>query len=146
MLSQTSRYALHLLGFLASRPGEQVRGEDIAELTGVPANYLSKIMAQLRRAGFVEARRGWHGGFRLRDSALDRPLRDALIAIDGVDSVERVDCAFGFPSCDVEHPCPLHDQWEQVRSRFLAMISDTSIRNLASTEEAAPEAPGTGGP
>lgn len=131
MLSQTSRYALHLLGYLATRPGEQVRGEDAAAATGVPATYIPKILNQLRKAGLVDTKRGWHGGFRLRESAFDRPIRDVLAALDGVDSVERSDCAFGLPQCDESNPCPLHDQWEEVRSRYLEMISETRIRDLA---------------
>jgi Rrf2 family protein len=144
MLSQTSRYALHILGYLASRPADQVRGEDVAEATGVPANYLLKIMGQLRKAGLVEAKRGWHGGFKLRESALDRPLKDALVALDGLDSVEREDCAFGLPSCDAEHPCPLHAQWEEIRGRFLEMISGTRIRDLAIPRVDAERGPAAG--
>jgi Rrf2 family protein len=131
MLSQTSRYALHLLGYLAARPEEQVRGEDIATATGVPATYIPKILNQLRKAGLVDARRGWHGGFRLRQSAFDRPIRDVLVALDGVDAVERDGCAFGLPTCDATNPCPLHDQWEEVRRRFLEMISETRIGDLS---------------
>jgi len=144
MLSQTSRYALHILGYLASRPFDQVRGDDVAEATGVPGNYLQKIMGQLRKAGLVEARRGWHGGFKLRESALDRPLKDALVALDGLDAVERQDCAFGLPSCDAAHPCPLHAQWEEIRSRFVDMISGTRIRDLAAPGVDAGPGPGTG--
>ena len=145
MLSQTSRYALHILGYLASRPSDQVRGEDVAEATGVPGNYLQKIMGQLRKAGLVEARRGWRGGFKLRESTLDRPLKDALVAIDGLDSVERQDCAFGLPSCDAEHPCALHPQWEEVRGRYLEMISGTRIRDLASAGVNVEPGPGSEG-
>lgn len=145
MLSQTGRYALHILGHLASRPFDQIRGEDVAEATGVPVNYLQKIMGQLRKAGLVEARRGWRGGFKLRESALDRPLKDALVAIDGLDSVERQDCAFGLPSCDAEHPCALHPQWEEVRGRYLGMISGTRIRDLASPGVGAELGPGAEG-
>lgn len=145
MLSQTSRYALHILGVLAARSGDQVRGEDVAEATGVPVNYLQKIMGQLRKAGLVEAKRGWHGGFKLRESALDRPIRDALVALDGLDAVKRQDCAFGLPSCDAEHPCPLHTQWEEIRGRYLEMISGTRIRDLASPGVDAEPGPGSEG-
>ena len=64
MYSRTTRYAFHLLGTLARRRDELVSGEELAGLTGIPANYLSKILNQLRKSGFVESQKGWGGGFR----------------------------------------------------------------------------------
>jgi len=131
MVSQTARYALHILGFLAGRGGEMVSGDEIAATTGIPANYLSKILNQLRKAGLVESRKGWGGGFRLEEAAAARPIRDVLAAIDGVASTERSDCVFGLPACDPDHPCPLHGYWEQIRSTFDEMLSDNKVGDLA---------------
>lgn len=131
MVSQTARYALHILGFLADRGGEMVSGEEIAATTGIPANYLSKILNQLRKAGMVESRKGWGGGFRLEEAAVDRPIREVLAAIDGVASTERSDCVFGLPACDPDHPCPLHGYWEQIRSTFDEMLNGTTVGDLA---------------
>ncbi|MBM3790292.1 MAG: hypothetical protein FJW35_08060 [Acidobacteria bacterium] len=78
----------------------------------------------------MDSHRGRHGGFVVRDDALDRPIRDVLAALDGVDSVERSDCAFGLPACDVDDPCPLHPHWESIREQFTAMVSRTRIRDL----------------
>lgn len=130
MISQTSRYALHILSFLVRRRGEVVCGAEISEATGVPLNYLSKILNQLRKAEVVDSQKGWHGGFSVRVEALDRPIRDILVTLDGVTSVERSDCAFGPPACDAEAPCPLHPHWEAIRDRFTAMVSETRIRDL----------------
>lgn len=132
MVSQTARYALHILGFLAGRQGEMVSGEEIAATTGIPANYLSKILNQLRKAGMVESRKGWGGGFRLEEAAAARPIRDVLAAIDGVASTERSDCVFGLPACDPDHPCPLHGYWEQIRSTFDEMLSHNKVGDLTS--------------
>jgi len=134
MISQTSRYALRILGYLVSRPGELVRGEEISRATGISANYLSKILNQLRKNGFVESQKGWHGGFKVRGRALSRPIRDILTTIDGVESVDPRDCAFGLAECDLEHPCPLHQHWEQIRGIYTTMLSKTLIADLASSE------------
>jgi len=132
MVSQTARYALHILGFLAGREGEMVSGEEIAATTGIPANYLSKILNQLRKAGMVESRKGWGGGFRIEEAAVARPIREVLAAIDGVASTERSDCVFGLPACDPDHPCPLHGYWEQIRTTFDEMLNGTTVGDLAS--------------
>jgi len=138
MVSQTARYALHILGFLAGRSGEMVSGDEIAATTGIPANYLSKILNQLRKAGLVESRKGWGGGFRLEGSAAARPIRDVLAAIDGVASTARSDCVFGLPACDPNHPCPLHGYWEQIRTTFDTMLADTTVGDLATGGGKAP--------
>jgi Rrf2 family protein len=130
MISQTARYALHILGYLVAHRGELVRGEAISEATGIPANYLSKILNQLRKSGIVDSQKGWHGGFAVRESALGRPIRDVLAAIDGVESVERSDCVFGLPECDDRNPCPLHSHWEGIRDSYMTMVSTTTIGDL----------------
>lgn len=132
MISQTGKYALHVLGFLANRRDQLIRSEEIADATGVPANYLSKIMNQLRKHGIVDSQKGWGGGFRVRDDALDRPIRDVLIILDGVESTERSDCVFGLPECNQEQPCPLHDHWETIRATYDTMLSETKVGDLSS--------------
>lgn len=132
MISQTGRYALNILGYLVRHQGELVRGEVIAEATGVPSNYLSKILNQLRKHGVVDSRKGWHGGFRLRPAAVDRPVRDVLAIIDGEDRTRRTDCVFGLEECDESNPCPLHGYWEAIRGIFTSMLDDARIADLGS--------------
>jgi len=131
MISRTVRYAFHILGELANRPDERVSGEELARATGVPSNYLSKILNQLRKAGLVDSRKGWGGGFRLRSDAARRPIRDVLEALDGAGSLEEEGCAFGLPRCNPETPCPLHDRWMAVRSSLVRMVDETRIADLA---------------
>ena len=134
MVSQTARYAFHILGHLATHGEELVRGEEIAAATGIPANYLSKILNQLRKAGLVESQKGWGGGFRLRQEATGRPIRDVLAAIDGIDSTEHAGCLFGLPACDHTHPCPLHGYWERIRRTFDEMLAEVTVGDLARGE------------
>lgn len=130
MVSQTCKYAFHILGYLAHRRGDLVRGEEIAAATGVPANYLSKILNQLRKNAIVESRKGWGGGFRVREDALQRPIGDIVAALDGVESTQRNDCALGLPQCNLDRPCPLHEPWQAIRSTFEKMLSETRIADL----------------
>jgi Rrf2 family transcriptional regulator, iron-sulfur cluster assembly transcription factor len=131
MISRTARYAFHILGFLAARPTQRLRGEEIAAATGIPVNYLAKILNQLRKAGLVESQKGWGGGFQLHAGAEKRPIRDVLVVFDGLGSAERTDCALGRPACDAEHPCAMHDEWANVRDGFTRMIRTTRVADLA---------------
>ena len=78
-------YGLHCLLFLtsptASGPEPSVR--DLAELQGIPYDYLAKLFTKLSRAGLVVATEGARGGFTLARPAADISFLDVIEAIDG---------------------------------------------------------------
>jgi Rrf2 family transcriptional regulator, iron-sulfur cluster assembly transcription factor len=106
--------------------------EQIAREIGIPANYLSKILNQLRKSGFVESRKGWGGGSRLRPDAFGRPLIDVVRVFEGDRSEGIPACIFGLPECDDGHPCALHGSWVGIRDAFSAMLTTTTIGDLKS--------------
>lgn len=132
MISQTSRYALRILGHLADHPGEMLRGTEIASATGIPANYLVKILNQLRKRGFVESQKGWGGGFALRPEAMDVSIAQVIELFEGAQN--HSGCVFELRECDEQHPCPLHEHWERVRSSYQFMLSSIKVANLATLQ------------
>ncbi len=131
MVSQTGRYALRILGHLADHPGERLRGHEIAQATGIPANYLTKLLNQLRKRGFVESQKGWGGGFALRSEALGVRIAEVIELFEG--PADHAGCVFELRECDEHKPCPLHGHWEKVRSSLHAMMNAVSIRDLATS-------------
>jgi len=129
-LSRTMRYALDILAHLAGKEGEWVPGEQIARELAIPANYLSKILNQLRKGGFVDSQKGWGGGFRLRPEALERPIQDVLRIVEGAIRLEGGGCLLGLASCDEAHPCSLHPYWNRMRETFHEMMTNTRVRDL----------------
>ena len=84
-ISSGVEYALHCLLYLTA-PASQARGpsvRDLADLQGVPAEYLAKVFTKLSRAGLVVATEGARGGFALARSANDISFLDVVVAIDG---------------------------------------------------------------
>ncbi|MEE9562952.1 MAG: Rrf2 family transcriptional regulator [Thermoanaerobaculia bacterium] len=133
MLSTTAQYALRALGCLASRgDGVVVLGRELAEETGVPASYLSKVLLVLNRAGLVEATRGTGGGYRLAKP----PEEIALIEIVGpIDDVGRLEeCLMGLGECSEQDPCAMHDWWHRVRRDYLEMLRQTSLADVTRKE------------
>lgn len=57
---------------------------EMAGDVGVSEHYLEQVMAQLRRAGIVQATRGASGGYELARPAGDLRLADFLRALDGL--------------------------------------------------------------
>lgn len=131
MVSQTTRYALQILGYLVSRQGERVRGDEVATATGIPANYLSKILNQLRKSGIVDSQKGWGGGFMVRPEALNRPIRDVVAVFEGEQAPNAIQvCVFGLPQCSDESPCPLHTYWGKIRDTYNEMLQEKTIGEL----------------
>ncbi len=130
MLSRTSRYALRILGFLVEHQGSRIRGEEIAGATGIPANYLSKILNQLRKQGLVDSEKGWGGGFELRKKARSVKIREVLRIFEGVDVSRDKECVFGLAKCDSNNPCPLHSHWVQIQGGMDQMLTSITVKDL----------------
>jgi Rrf2 family transcriptional regulator, iron-sulfur cluster assembly transcription factor len=129
MVSQTGKYALRILGHLVDHQGTWVLGKDIAAATGIPANYLGKVLNQLRKAGYVRSQKGWGGGFMLAPAKLRAPIAGVLEAIEGKKADDA--CVFELRRCSSKHPCPLHEHWQRVRERYGAMLAEVTIGSLA---------------
>lgn len=76
--SLTTGYAIKALACLAMQGGASMRVGEIAELTEMPAPYLSKIFQRLGEAGIVDSKRGYRGGVRLART----PGEISLLEID----------------------------------------------------------------
>jgi Rrf2 family transcriptional regulator, iron-sulfur cluster assembly transcription factor len=128
MISRTGKYALNILGYLAGHHGDWIQGSQISSDTGIPQNYLSKILNQLRKRGFVLSQKGWGGGFQLREDAAATPILQVLEVFEG----ERTEgeCVFGFRQCDDGDPCSLHSYWESIQSSYRDMLSSVTIADL----------------
>lgn len=59
-------YGLALIGRLKGESGEFIGTGRIAEELGLPAAYLEKVAQELKRAGWLESRRGPGGGYRIK--------------------------------------------------------------------------------
>ncbi len=84
-ISAGVEYGLHCLLYLTApashAPAPSVR--DLADLQGVPADYLAKLFTKLSRAGLVVATEGARGGFALARPANEISFLDVVEAIDG---------------------------------------------------------------
>ncbi len=93
MISQTAEYALRAVVCLAARPLTPLTTKQLAEMTKVPSEYLSKVMQVLVRENLVSSRPGKTGGFSLVDvpsaismwrviEAIDPPSQTELYPLD----------------------------------------------------------------
>lgn len=129
MVSRTEEYALRAAVCLASRYGEgSVRARDMAQTTGIPANYLSKILHQLAKAGVVISERGRTGGFRLAAPPAAVVLASVVAPFEP--QVQRTRCLLGLPECSDSNPCGAHDKWRAIKEATLQFLEGTTLADV----------------
>jgi Rrf2 family protein len=130
LLSTTAEYALRALISLAQVPAKATLGRDLALSSGVPANYLSKILLELKKGGFVQAVRGTGGGYRLGRPPAEVRLMDVVEFIDG--KAARPGCFLaGSDACSDDDPCLAHDRWAAVRDTYVAFLESTTLADAS---------------
>lgn len=129
LLNLTAVYGLRALAVLSGlAPGASLNAAELAERTGVPQQYLSKVMRKLVLARLVRSQRGHGGGFQLMQPPGEIRVADALAALDlEVGS----GCAFGFAACDPKNPCALHPLWSRLQQRLDEWTEGSTFADLA---------------
>ncbi len=131
MFSKACKYAIKALIYVASRSDEdrKIGLTEIADAIDSPMHFTAKIMQMLTKQGIVSSMKGPHGGFLLDKSPHDIYLIDVVRAIDG--TIHLNECGLGLKGCSDEHPCPIHDQYKEIRSKINELIHNQTIQQLA---------------
>ncbi len=139
MLSITANYALRALSCLAGMTDDRaVLGRDLAAMANVPANYLAKVLVVLKRAGFVEATRGIGGGYRLGQKPEDISLMQVVELFDPQGGLRGCLLDSSQP-CNVNHLCPAHERWNEVKSVYRKFLETTTLAKVATADPAGEE-------
>ena len=130
MISLTAEYAVRAMVALKQHGVEDpLRAEQIAELTGIPANYLAKILHALARAGLVTSARGRRGGFGLARRARPITAYEIVDQFDFLSTKRR--CFLGKTECSKRTACPAHDQWDRVWMVYEKFLKSQTVDKLA---------------
>jgi len=134
-LSRSSDYAVRLMVHLAAQPdGVPVSQADIAGSQGIPEAYLQKLLTSLSKAGLVVGRRGPGGGFVLTQEPWRVTLLNVIEAVDGPVALNR--CVMRGEGCDRLACCPVHRVWRIAQRQLIALLEETTLRELAAEAEA----------
>ncbi|MGE5401508.1 MAG: RrF2 family transcriptional regulator [Ignavibacteriales bacterium] len=126
IFSKKCEYGLQAVLYLAANLQEEVvRVDVIAQQLNIPKEFVSKILQSLRENGIIESKKGKTGGFTLAKSPDQIKLIDIVEAIDGLGIFNS--CVLGFPNCNPDHPCPVHDKWGKLRMEAYRMLSEETL-------------------
>ena len=126
MISTRGRYALRMMADLARHQGEgYVSLKDIAAREGISKKYLEQIIPILNRAAFLQASRGYAGGYRLAKPPRDYTVLDILLTTEG--NLAPVACLAGDENtCPRQAACATLFVWQglqQVQAAYLGGIT-----------------------
>ena len=134
MLSRTQEYALRAAVFLGRSYGTgPLRTAELAVQTGIPGNYLSKILHQMARQGLVDSERGRRGGVALSRDPADVMLHEILAPFQPAYEPKR--CVLGRPECSDTFPCGAHARWGGIKSQVEAFFATTTIADVMAVPE-----------
>ncbi len=126
MISQTVEYALRAMVTLAYRAGDAMTVHEIAEVTRVPAPYLSKLMQGMVRSGLLKSRRGLGGGFTLSRPPDAITMWDILQAVDPLKRIHT--CPLEIEGH--EELCPLHRRVDAALAGVESAFKGTTLAEV----------------
>jgi len=132
-LSKKADYGLIALKHLATRSGKvSSSAADIAEIYGISAPLMAKVLQKLAKHGLVAARHGSSGGYTLaRHPSLITAL-DVIRAIDG--PLFITSCVTSHGECDLSTTCSIREPLRRVNDSILDVLGKVTISQM--TDEA----------
>jgi Rrf2 family transcriptional regulator, cysteine metabolism repressor len=132
MVSQKCQYAIRAVFELAKRYGEgPVKISEIAEAQAIPLRFLEIILNQLKRADFVQSRRGATGGYVLAKQPKDMKVGEIVRFVEG--PLVPVACMTDKPSatCSLDGDCAFIEMWRRVAAAVSEVYDSISFQDLA---------------
>jgi len=130
MLSNTSKYAIRAVIYLALNAGEdkKIGIKQISKDLSIPTPFLGKILQTLAKHKLLSSTKGPHGGFGLGRSAEEIYLIDIVDIIDGQDIFKK--CLIRLDDCNEKEPCSMHNKYSELREHLLNLFQKQKISEL----------------
>ncbi len=130
MLSNTSKYAIRAVIYLALNAGEEkkIGIKQISKELNIPTPFLGKILQTLAKHKLLSSTKGPHGGFGLGRNAEKIYLIDIVDIIDGQDIFNK--CLIRLDDCSNKEPCSMHNKYAQARAQLLNLFQNQNIYEL----------------
>ncbi len=133
--SDTVRYALLALAYLAYNRERLVKADEIAKAQNIPKPFLSKILHELAKKGVLHSVKGPKGGFSLKVDPKKLTMWDVVVLMGEESKFDT--CVLMPDKCETfeTDPCVIHDRWEKLKKRIVEFLKETTIEDLVSVEE-----------
>ena len=133
------QYALRAMLELAKQRGRgPIKISDIAAAQAIPLRFLEVILSQLKASGFVNAKRGYYGGYYLLRPPEQITVGDVLRFMQGdEDPAHRVSC-MSKSECPFKCDCAFVPMWTKLNEAVFKIYDETSFQDLLDNERPRP--------
>ncbi len=130
MFSKTTEYALRATIYIAQKGSKENKLgiNEIAKAIDSPKPFTAKILQMLTRDKIVSSTRGPNGGFYFTAQAKKLPAIAILKAVDDESVLKR--CVLGLRQCSEKNPCPMHDEYKEIRDQLNKLFEKKTIGSL----------------
>lgn len=131
MLGRTTEYAIRAMVYIyiRNREGGRPSFKEIAKNIGSPEPFTGKVLQNLARSGLLSSVKGKGGGFYFPEPLTPITLYQVVRAIEGDEYFSK--CGFGLKHCDSMNPCPMHEDYSEIRNGFFRLVNKQTIQALA---------------
>jgi Rrf2 family cysteine metabolism transcriptional repressor len=135
MVSQKCQYAIRAVFELAKRHGQgPVKISDIAEAQAIPIRFLEVILNQLRRASFVQSRRGPEGGYILSSPPDTIKIGAIIRFVEGPQVPVSCMTDDNKGNCSLRSRCVFLGMWRRAAKALSDVYDQTSFQDLVEDE------------
>jgi Rrf2 family protein len=134
MLSKKTQYALQALSYMVEKHSDDpILIAEIASQKNIPIKFLENILLELRKAGFLESKKGKHGGYffaqapeKIKLSSIFRIIEGPIALLPCVSLNFYEKCA----DCN-EKKCGINKVMAAVRDNTLAILDNRTVADLS---------------
>lgn len=132
MFSKACEYGIRAAIYVAreSKRGNRSSLNEIASAIDSPVAFTAKILQLLARNKIISSIKGPSGGYEIGKSQQNTiSLQHIVAAIDG----DRIynGCGLGLQECNALKPCPVHNDFVEIRNNLKNMLVATKVSDLA---------------
>jgi len=133
MLSKKTQYALQALSYMVEKhTDDPILIAEIARQKNIPIKFLENILLSLRKAGFLESKKGKHGGYffaqapeKIKLSSIFRIIEGPIALLPCVSLNFYEKCA----DCN-EKKCGINKVMAAVRDNTLIILDNKTVADL----------------
>ena len=130
-INRQTDYAVRVVLALARQgPGAKRSTAEIQQEMLVPKAFMSRIVAQLARAGLLNTFPGRDGGLMLPRPASQITLKDIVEAFEGPILLSQCLQVKGEDDCPFQVNCPVRPKWGRVQVAMLREMASITFEDL----------------
>lgn len=141
-LTNLADYAVVVMAAAAREPEVKFSAARVAELTGIPAPTVAKLMGTLARGGLLSASRGVAGGFMLARAPAEISVAEIVEVVDG--PIALTSCAGNHvQDCVMEGHCAIRGHWPPINQAVRGALAAVTLAQLVQPAAGAVPMPAT---